>query len=364
MPRWFRRSTHLLAVVGLLSLSAPAAAQDTPATARDIAAAEELFNRGLADMQAGRHETGCTALAESERLDPQPGTLFTLAACEADWGRIATAVTRFGEYLALFERMTPAQRAGQGERPKLARQRREQLSPRVPRLALSLPPGAPAGTVVRRDGLVLGEAALGVHLPVDPGEHALSIQAPGRPALERRIKIAEGETRELTLELQETPAPGAPAPPPASPTPAAPRAAPAPAPVGPDAPAAPAGRRTAVYVAGGLGAAGLVLGGITGALVLGKKGVIAEHCGSNIGVRDPGVCDATGADAGESAITMAWVSTVAFGVGLAGLGTAAVLYLIEPKHTGAASSASQRWVSAGVLEAGPTGAVLGATGSF
>ncbi|WP_437640614.1 hypothetical protein [Sorangium sp. So ce854] len=115
---------------------------------------------------------------------------------------------------------------------------------------------------------------------------------------------------------------------------------------------------------GGLGAAGLVLGGITGALVLGKKGVAAEHCGSKIGVRDPGVCDATGADAGNSAITMARVSTIAFGVGLAGLGTAAVLYLTEPKHTGAASSARQRWVSAGVLEAGPAGAGLGARGSF
>ncbi|WP_437834202.1 hypothetical protein [Sorangium sp. So ce1153] len=364
MPCWFRRSTHLLAVVGLLSLSVPATAQDVPATAGDIAAAEELFNRGLADMQAGRYATGCKALAESERLDPQPGTLFTLAACEADWGRIATAVTRFGEYLALFERMTPAQRARQGERPELARQRREQLSPRVPRLALSLPPGAPAGTVVRRDGLVLGEAALGIPLPVDPGEHVLSIQAPGGPALEQSIKIAAGETRELTLALKGTPAPGAPAPPPASPTPAAPRAAPAPAPLGPDAPAAPAGRRTAVYVVGGLGAAGLVLGGITGALVFGKKGLAAEHCGSKIGVRDPGVCDATGADAGSSAITMARVSTIAFGVGLAGLGAAAVLYVTEPKHPGVASSASQRWVSAGVLEAGPAGAVLGARGSF
>ncbi|WP_437768916.1 hypothetical protein WMF27_10925 [Sorangium sp. So ce281] len=102
--------------------------------------------------------------------------------------------------------------------------------------------------------------------------------------------------------------------------------APAPAPVGPDAPAAPAARRAAVYVAGGLGAAGLVVGGITGALVFGEKGVIAEHCGSKIGVRDPGVCDSAGADAGNSA--------------------------------------RQRWVSAGVLEARPAGAVLGARGSF
>ncbi|WP_437587015.1 hypothetical protein [Sorangium sp. So ce1000] len=124
---------------GSFSLSAPAAAQD-------IAAAEALFERGLTDMQAGRYETGCKALAESERIDPQPGTLFTLASCEAQWGRIATAVARFKDYLARFEQMTPVEQARQGERPKLARQERDRLLPQVPRLALSLPAGASAGT--------------------------------------------------------------------------------------------------------------------------------------------------------------------------------------------------------------------------
>ncbi|WP_437619139.1 hypothetical protein [Sorangium sp. So ce1151] len=357
MTPWFRRSTRLLAVLGLLSLSVPAAAQD-------IAAAEALFDRGLADMQAGRYETGCKALAESRRIDPQPGTLFTLASCEAEWGRIATAVTRFGEYLALVERMTPPEVARQRERPKLARQKREQLSPRVPRLALSLPPGAPAGTVVKRDGLVLGEAALGVALPVDPGEHLVSIQAPGAPDRAQHITIAPGETKELTLELKETPAPRAPAPPPASAQQAATGIGPAPAPARPDAPAAPAGRRTAVYVTGGIGAAGLVLGGITGALVFGKKGAIEEHCGSGIQVTDPKACDPTGHDAATSASAMARVSTIAFGVGLAGLGAAAVLYWTEPRHTGPAAGARPRWVSAGVLAAGPAGTVLGAQGSF
>src|SRR4051794_16280293 len=71
----------------------------TAAAAQDIAAAEALFESGLADMQAGRYETGCKALAESQRIDPRGGTLFTLATCEARWGRIATAVTRFGDYL-------------------------------------------------------------------------------------------------------------------------------------------------------------------------------------------------------------------------------------------------------------------------
>ncbi|WP_437730839.1 hypothetical protein [Sorangium sp. So ce1335] len=355
----FHRATPLLAAVGLLSLSVPAAAQD-------IAAAEALFERGLADMQAGRYETGCKALAESERLDPQPGTLFTLAFCEAQWGRIATAVAHFKDYLAQLDQMPPAERARQAERSRVARQERDRLSPQVPKLALSLPPGAPAGTVVRRDGQVQGEAALGVALPVDPGEHVVSIEPPGGPLQEQRITIAAGETKELTLALKEapTPAPAAPAPPPAAPLATAPELVPAPASAGPDSPASPGGRRTATYVAGGLGAAGLVLGGVTGALVLGKKATIDEHCGSGIRAVDPRGCDTTGHDAGTNAITLATVSTIGFAVGLAGLGTAAALYLTEPKPTTPAVSASPRWISAGVLEAGPEGAMIGARGRF
>jgi len=47
-------------------------------------------------MEAGNYAAGCPALAESQRLDPRAGTLFTLSQCEVQWGRVATAVTRLG----------------------------------------------------------------------------------------------------------------------------------------------------------------------------------------------------------------------------------------------------------------------------
>lgn len=387
MPRWFRRSAHLLVAVGLISLSSPAAGQD-------VAAAEALFNQGLADMNAGRYETGCKAIAESQRLDPQPGTLFTLAACEAQRGRIATAVAYFNDYLSLYDRMTRAEKARQRRRADVARQERDRLSPRVPKLALSLPPDAPPGTEVKRDGYKLGEAALGIALPVDPGEHVVSIQVPGGPVREQRITLAEGETKEISLAVNPAPAPTldvpespvtSPTPPPrtapttpppqaapiAPPPQAAPTTPPAPAPTPnntppspPDAPSAPTGRRTAVYVAGGVGVAGLVLSGITGALVLGKKGVVDDHCGKAIQAPDAKACDQTGLDAANSGNSMAVVSTIAFGVGLAGLGTAAVLYWTEPTPSAAAAGQAPRRLTAGVLELGPTGAMFGAQGTF
>ena len=65
---------HRLAAAYLLGMTAIAA----PAAAQDVASAEALFDRGLAGMRAGNYEVGCPALSESYRLDPRPGTLFTL----------------------------------------------------------------------------------------------------------------------------------------------------------------------------------------------------------------------------------------------------------------------------------------------
>ncbi|WP_437973129.1 hypothetical protein WMF11_29800 [Sorangium sp. So ce295] len=358
MTLWFRRSTQVLMALGSLSLAAPAGAQDA-------AAAEELFNRGLADMGAGKYEAGCTALAESEQLDPQPGTLFTLAMCESRWGRVATAVTQLGNYLAWVERMSPAQRARQGHRPKVARDERERLASRVPRLSLALPEGAPPGTVVLRDGSPLGPASLGVALPVDPGEHRMSTRAPGGPVWEQRVTIAEGETKTLTLEIKLAPAPDAPAQPPALATsPATTRNQAPTAQTAPAAATAAKGWRTATYVTGGLGVAGLVAGGVMGALVIGKRSVVSEHCGSAIQASNPKSCDATGLDAAQSGNTMALVSTVSFGVGLTALGAAAVLGLTAPGRAAPASPSGTMSIRGTVLQVGPSGTVLGAQGRF
>src|ERR1700733_1971568 len=89
--------------LGFLSLAVfPSAAS----AQQDLAAAEALFNRGLADMTAGKYDTGCPAIGESYRLDPRPGTLFTVAECESKWGHYATASARYDDYLSLYSRLS------------------------------------------------------------------------------------------------------------------------------------------------------------------------------------------------------------------------------------------------------------------
>jgi hypothetical protein len=335
--------------LGALALAAPAAAQD-------IAAAEALFNRGLTDMEAGRYETGCPALAESHRFDPRAGTLFTLAECENRRGRLATAAALYGDFLSLVARLPADQRAKQRDRQQTALEQKAALKLQVPELALSLPPNAPAGTVVKRDGVVLSGPSLGLGLPVDPGEHTVSTEAPGGPITEARIKIAKGEKKQITLEVKTSAAaataPGSTAA--ASPSEASTTG------LEPAPDAGSNGQRVAAFAVGGVGLAGLVLGGIMGGLTLAQKDAITKGCVNK-------VCDHAGKIAVDRAQTTGLVSTIGFGVGLAGVGAGVVLLLTAPTRPKGAATARHgdaTRLHAGVLSLGPEGGLVGLEGAW
>ncbi|WP_437785315.1 tetratricopeptide repeat protein [Sorangium sp. So ce1097] len=362
-----RHRLALACSLGAVTLAARAA----PVHAQDVAAAEALFHRGLAAMQAGRYETGCPALNESYRLDPRPGTLFTVAECEARSGKIATAATRYGDYLALFARLSPDAQAKQQGREKVATRRRAALLPDIPELTLSLPADAPEGTIVRRGEVTLGAPMLGVPLPIDPGEHVVTTQAPGAPPLEQRISIAKGEKKQITLQVNAAPAASAGAAPrgpetgrPAASRPAPPAPAPGPAPQ----PGAPARHgswhRTGAIVTGSVGAAGLIVGGVTGALAFVEKATVDDNC---VGTR----CNPEGMRAVESSRTFALASTIGLGAGAVGLGAAVALLLTAPPEGGAARAGVPRAapaprVSAGAWPAGDGegGAMVGVRGTW
>src|SRR6185503_17683194 len=175
----------------LLSLSGLAAAEDR---------AEALFNQGVDLMEAGHPDQGCPLIEQSLKVDPRPGTLFALAECEAQRGRLATAVARYDEYLALFASLSPDKQAKQRDREKTARAQKAAIGPEVPELTLVLPKDAPVGTVVKRDGEVLG-TELGVPIPVDPGDHRVTTQAADGPVTEIRVKLAKGEKRRVELRV-------------------------------------------------------------------------------------------------------------------------------------------------------------------
>jgi hypothetical protein len=245
----------------------------------------------------------------------------------------------------MVSQMPPAQQAKHADRAQTAEAQMAKLKTVVPQLTVTLPAGAPKGTVVKRDGIELGAASLGAPLPVDPGEHVITTQVPGGREHAVRVVIAMREKKTVQLEVR-------------MPVEQAEGVGRQVSGVGGQGSAeagqgAGAGRRTAAYVACGIGAAGLLVGAVTGVMSLGKKGTVDENCTGT-------VCSGAGKEAGESGRTLADVSTVGFAVGALGLGTAAVLWLTARGSQGEAKA--RRWEP--VVAAGPGGdAALGVRGA-
>ena len=328
-----------LAMLLALPLTARAAGADDvePADGGDAAS---LFNRGLSEMKAGHYVTGCSALAGSFRLDPRPGTLFTLAECNLRWGRSASALAAYDEYLALYDRMPSEQKVKQGERARIATAERDQLEASVPRLRVSVPETAPSGLVVRLDETVLQGPMIGAATPVDPGEHVVRTWTPDGGATEQRVALVDGEQRTVVAQLPPpaataTPAPGAPASPTARVTALA-----SPVPEPSTGAAASASHRPWILLAGGVGVAGGVVAAIAGGLALQERSIAMSGCDAG------GVCTSQHAvDAGNEARGLANTETVALAVAGVGLVAALVLWLTEssPPRASARGGVGVAW---------------------
>lgn len=266
--------------------------------------AEVLFNDGVSLMKEKKYAEGCPKIAESQRVEPRPGTLFTLAECLSQQGKLATALARYEEYLRVFSRMTEAEQGKQRGRDAIAKKQREALKPQIPQLRLTLPKSAPGGTRVVKDNVELGAAALGTWLPVDPGEQTIRVEVPDGGSKETRVELKAGEKKEVSLELP----------------PATAKNLPQRDEKPEKSQAAGKGEKTLGWVALGIGGAGFLTSAVTGVLVLGKKSTIDDNCNGN-------ACNADGKSAADSAKTLALISTVGFAVGVVGVGSGTYLLL-------------------------------------
>lgn len=338
------RATLVLACVGVV-FSVPRAAN-----AQNAATAEALFKKGMADFNAKKFDTGCPALEESYRVDPRAGSLFTSAECYAEAGKITTAASLYEQFERFVDRMPANQRSGQAERLKVAAEKRTALKPRIPSLTLTLAAGSPDNTVVKRDGTVVGKPAMGVAIPVDPGEHALITYVEGGPTKEQKITIKEGETKKVELTVDTGAAKTTGTPPPSTPPAAGTASATTSTPSAPP----PSSRKTIGFVAGGIGAAALIGGGVAGILSMSKKKTVDDECTGKS-------CTPAGKEAADSGKTLATVSTVGVAVGVVGIAAGVYLIVSAPKAEAAARS---RFIAPTVAPLAGGGGLLGAVGQF
>jgi hypothetical protein len=291
-----------LALSAFVLCASPAQAE-SDASSRALAV--QLFDQAEALFAQQRVAEACPKYAESFRLDPQLGALIYLAECYEKNGQLASAWGSFRE----AEEM--AQKRGD-ERAAHAHERAAALEARLDQLLIDVPEAARVpGLEVLRDGVLVAETLWGNQAPIDPGKHHIEARASGYKPWQADIEVS-GEAQLAKLAVP--------------PLQIDPNAVPHGGQNAADSPGA-AQRTTAIVVAG-VGIVGLGVGGFFGLSAQSSYSDSKDLCS------DSNVCTAQGSDLRSSAKSKALVSTVATGVGLAGLATAAVLWFTAPKAQG------------------------------
>lgn len=303
----------LLVAAALVVQSLTLAASAEPSGA-DKAVADALFRKGRELMEAGQVSAACGSFSESQRLDPQLGTLINLAICHERENKTASA---FGEY---SEAAGLAARTKQTDRERFARSQAEAIEKRLSRILLAGP--AEPGLTITLDGKALGASVIGAPLPLDPGEHVIFADAPGKRRWEHKLEVPVGPaTVTVTIPLLEimTPAPPVLAPPVLAPPVIAPPVIAPPA----DTVSGPDPKRVAGAVLTGAGGVGLVIGAVFGGLAFSRESDANKACPSTTCPTQAGL------DLHSSASRSATTSTVAFVAGGVVAATGVVLLVLS-----------------------------------
>lgn len=329
-----------IAIATLLTwslLARPSLAEDTD----DTALAEALFQEGRRLFKKASYEEACPKFEESYRIVPKLGTLLNLATCHDKVGKTGSA---WGEYT---KAVTLAKEAGEQERVAYARDKLDELEPRLSRLVIEVPEPV-AGIEVLIDEKAIGRAAWRTPIPLDPGDHEIVAQAEGHLPWSRSISIA-AEPGTITVNVPALQA-GEQAP------------APTPVPSGQDeaneqdaaGDSGTSGLAIAGWVVGGIGLVGVGVGSYFGVNTFMKQGDSDDHCEGTL-------CDQQGVDLRDEARTSATISTITFALGGAALAAGVTMLIIDAVSDDDEPAASASVRVAPVLGGGTYGATMGVT---
>jgi hypothetical protein len=282
-----RTTAFFTCLLAATLLAGGAYAEDDSATAR------ALFDEGRALMDQNDAVKACPKFEASLKLAPKASTALNLGVCFEALGKHASAWSAFGTAETL------AQREANEERRALAVQKRAEAEAALARIQIHAE--ATEGLEITLDGKPVLAAMLGSSLPIDPGKHTVAARAPGKKTWTKEVEVP-GDKALIPVDIPALEADNA------GPQP---DAVPKPEPISPDEQGG-GGISAAAWVGFGVGAAGIVVGAITGIVAISKTNAIEENCNDE-------VCPATERAAIDDATIVANISNVSFAIGAAGI---------------------------------------------
>ena len=332
------RLARWLVLGSLLLIATTASAGEADDANR--AAARALGNEGVAAYDAGDYATAVDKLGRAYRAFEVPTLGLWLARSLARVGRLVEASERYQEVMRL--EVTEGVAATQQEAQAQAEAELAALQPRIPTLTVRIEGEVDDEVEATIDGVRIPMALLGVPRQVNPGERTV-VAKRGRFEVTEEVTLSEGEQRSVVLRFEAAAQPETRGAATSSTRTGAPS----------DHASTHATQRRVGWVVLGVGAAGLLTSGVTGAMAMAKRSAISDNCDGN-------ECGEAVFDDVDRYNTLRGISTVGFVIGSVGVATGGVLLLTIPKEHPPAADARRPVEAAAWI--GPTS--LGVVGRF
>ncbi len=274
--------------------------------------AQQRFARGKELMAKQDYAGALTEFRASHEIVASPNTRLEISRCLRGMGKLVAAYVELGrtsveakELLVQDNRYQKAYDAASAERADMA--------PKLGFVTLNVQ-NATDATTVTVGGEEIRRAAWGEPAPVAPGATDVVVSTPGHAPAKRTVTLVAGQKATVTIDAMA-----------GEPSPAPPPPPPEPAPV--ETSSGRASLRPWAYVAGGIGAAGLVTFGIFAVMAKSTYDDLNSACNG-------GPCPSSKNGEISSGKTQQVVANVGLGVGIAGVAIGATLFVLSmPKST-------------------------------
>lgn len=259
MHQLAKRLIIALFALALTHAGAPAFAQPDEPSEADKAQARVLGEEGQQALAKQDYEVAYDRFKRAEALYHAPTLLLGLARSAVGAGKYVQAQEAYNKLIREplpKNAPDPFVRAQEDAKKEIIG-----LDQKIAWATITVT--GPAKPVVTLDDESIPAAALGGKRPINPGEHVVKASGPGYLEREERFSIVSGAATTVEVALEVDPHAGD---------------LPEPVPGTPSTGDTGDGQRIGGYVTLGVGAAGLLMGVITGGLAVGKHGELDDGC--------------------------------------------------------------------------------------
>jgi hypothetical protein len=282
------------------------------ATAVQREQAQSRFMRGKDLMTKKQYDQALVEFKASHDIVSSPNARLEIARCEREMGKLVAAYAELGR-TAIEAKELVAQDNRYQRTYDSATTERAELEPQLGFVTLTIT-NATDQTTVTVDGEEIRRAAWSEPAPVAPKNAEIVVTTPGHASVTKPVSLAAGQKQALTIDAFSGDATGAPPPPPPPPPPAEESSSGIPL-------------RTWAYVAGGVGAAGLLTFTIGGLMAKSTYDDLNSACHG-------GPCPSDKSGEISSGKTQQTIANVGLVVGILGVGAGATLFVLSmPKSS-------------------------------